>query len=175
MNTTVNDEHMVHAVTEQTVALDKRVMDFITRTITKHPLSSFNLVHDNRNLVIAAMVEIMFKHLPEGQRGLQEEIMHFLAGDEWLYSVSTMLKDGFLFTYPAPGRHGHITGLDGYKAVPMDQRAGNNQGFMVYRAGTTRHVGRIEGMQLAVANGQMRRVMGENKYQGHELFSEDLW
>ena len=166
---------MVHAVNEKTQALDKRVMDFITKNITKHELQTYGLLHNNRNLVIAAMVETMSKHLAEDKRGIQEEIMHFLAADEWLYCVSTKLKDGFLFSHPAPGRHGDIIRLDGYKAVPMDLRAGNNQGFMVYRAGTTRHVGREEGMKIAVANGQMRRVMGEGKYQGHELFSEDLW
>lgn len=76
---------------------------------------------------------------------------------------------GVTYARPAPERHHHVIRLIAEKnGVGID--GPDEQGFMDENG---RFYSRIAAMQLAKDNGQLKRRDGG--YQGHELFSEDLW
>lgn len=73
---------------------------------------------------------------------------------------------GKVHTLPAPNRHHHvIRAIGGIKGPDV-------QGF------TDQHgvfLNRRDAYKLAAANGQLKRDPDPKKYQGTDLYSEDLW
>lgn len=125
--------------------------------------------HDGkRNLAIAWLVA----HVSDQYIG--EQAREWLGDEEWIYCVAEKSRNETIHTVPAPGRHHHV-----YRYLSRFDARENSidmtHGFMVYKAGASRFVGRKEGMQIASKNGQLWRVNKKGSYDGLDLFSEDLW
>ncbi len=73
---------------------------------------------------------------------------------------------GKVHSLPAPNRHHHVIRAMGGIPGP------DIQGFL---DDTGRFLDRREAYELASKNGQMIRPDDPTKYQGDQLFSEDLW
>ena len=74
--------------------------------------------------------------------------------------------NGTIYSLPAPNRHHNVIQMIGGVY-------GNDvQGFL---DDSGEFLTRKEAYVLAVQNGQINRLKGDQYYQGDELYSEDLW
>ena len=99
--------------------------------------------------------------------------MEFLAGDRWLCGVTCVLGDEVMSLY-APNRHHNVIKLPAFKTAKA-LHGHEEQGFLLYEHGSVKHISREAAYTLACDNGQLRRFSDPTKYNGDELFSEDLW
>lgn len=79
--------------------------------------------------------------------------------------------DGRVWSLPAPNRHHHVI-RDIAKANGVGVKGPDRQGFLTEHG---QFLNRRQAYELASANGQLRRPPDPSKYQGNELYSEDLW
>lgn len=105
-------------------------------------------------------------------------IMHCTPGLERIESVAVRAA-GAVFTMERPHRHSHIIHKFNLSRLPFAEAPDYAEGFWT-SAG--RFVDRRFGLRIAMASGQFNRYRGdkekylnERKYDGDELFSEDLW
>ncbi len=88
---------------------------------------------------------------------------------ETIVGSAVKLSDGRVYSVPKPGRHGHVFVMfkemrERGDGVPKE---GQIQGFVT---NTGRFVDRKEGAELALSNGQIKKLNWPP-----DLYSEDLW
>jgi hypothetical protein len=94
--------------------------------------------------------------------------MKIVAAAVWKTAPDDV-KEGLIFTLPAPARHHNILHMMSKLGITQDHTV--TQGFLT---DTGDFVRRKPAMMIARAAGQMKpREPGQ--YDGEELFSEDLW
>lgn len=74
--------------------------------------------------------------------------------------------NGIIYYLPRPNRHHHVIRMIGGISGP------DTQGFYDFRGN---FLDRKQAYIRAIATGQLKRDPSPLKYQGDELFSEDLW
>lgn len=77
-----------------------------------------------------------------------------------------IIFNGVTYSLPRPNRHHHVIHMIGGISGP------HREGFL---DDLGNYLSRRDAYSLACNNGQINRRQGENFYQGHELYSEDLW
>ena len=74
---------------------------------------------------------------------------------------------GKTYTLPRPNRHHDVI-----RSIPGGVKGQDTRGFVLDDGS---FLGRIDAMQLAIDNGQLKLRLGKEHYLGLELYSEDLW
>lgn len=125
----------------------------------------------NINLAIVEMYNFLTSAIND--QIFKDYIQTFFESEQWIVGVSIELN-GTSYTLPGPNRHHHALALlaDSYnpevEGIPKE-------GFLVFKSGELSTIGRKEALVIVTKNGQLRRLLGDNYYQGDKLFSEDLW
>ena len=148
--------------------------------ITRAGKTPDTLLGRNRNIIIS---HLCLSEMPRGAAGelINQAKEDLLGCGEWIAGVAELFPNGHYVKAPAPCRHMQKPICDqitiSIKAceITITDLDESCNGFVVYKAGKLRFAHRAEALEIATANGQLRRIQGEKYYQGPDLFSEDLW
>lgn len=156
------------ALEELTFAVTQKISQ-----LTGQTMHGDRVLGAHRNMRISRMA--YYLDHKDKRADIEHEITKFFGDKVWVVGVACIFKPkNVMFDMIAPSRHHHV--LQKIRHAGHDtMHAEVDQGFLVYEKGNLRYMEREESLEIASHNGQLRRLIGAQYYQGHELYSEDLW
>ena len=163
--------------TDQTKALEAKVMAFVQKLFREHAFLAPQVISSSRNIAISKFAFFMTTFTEKkDERALQQDIMHFLAGDPWI--VGLALKNPSTELIMTSAKHNSYSDFwNDFKEIGYSKTdfALAKEGFNVYQAGKFSFMDRKQARELATTNGQLRLVRDSVFNDEEELHPSSLW